>query len=327
MPDDKTAGKLNVTETYVRFLTSTSDMDGEGYTWVDPTLIPSQLSTVQLQSTLIDSATFIAPLLAHRSLLLRRIALFQHKTFFSGKVFVLPTERDKNKPPPLPKPTSLPMNLRPKAELDSKVYSSLISFFTAEFCSKGISAAAQVLILEIAYEWSRCFPHDMEGEEMAGGMVMLTSEENVNAAKEDQMHSQIIARQKSLRTCFDKSLSWCAALEEKREKNLKKENLSNSLQSAQNMQSFSDLWVLYNYKNLSDKMFALDTEQFLAINPRELLNKAWVRDNATERAPAVLAMIDTFNNRSFWAASEILRYHSIAKRVVRRNFFFLFLIN
>ena len=55
---------------------------------------------------------------------------------------------------------------------------------------------------------------------------------------------------------------------------------------------------------------------FSSIQARELVDKAWTRkQTASTEAPAVLEMICSFDQRSFYAASEVLSCDSLKKRV------------
>eukprot|EP00457_Paulinella_chromatophora_P003824 gb/GEZN01003832.1/.p1 GENE.gb/GEZN01003832.1/~~gb/GEZN01003832.1/.p1 ORF type:complete len:674 (+),score=113.36 gb/GEZN01003832.1/:41-2062(+) len=59
-------------------------------------------------------------------------------------------------------------------------------------------------------------------------------------------------------------------------------------------------------QRLARALTLLDQHQFNQIHPREFVNKAWVRKDAKETSPNILNMVDKFNTRTFWVASEIL---------------------
>jgi len=71
----------------------------------------------------------------------------------------------------------------------------------------------------------------------------------------------------------------------------------------------------YPPKTLAQAMTMVDFSNFLAIYPREFTNKEWSRKETCElKAPNILRMVDTFNKRSYWVASEILNREDPALR-------------
>jgi hypothetical protein len=59
-----------------------------------------------------------------------------------------------------------------------------------------------------------------------------------------------------------------------------------------------------------------DYKQFAAIGPREFWDKAWTRkETSAKNAPNILKMVDEFNTRSFWVATEILNREDFNERV------------
>ena len=51
----------------------------------------------------------------------------------------------------------------------------------------------------------------------------------------------------------------------------------------------------------------LDSYFYRKIKPREFCNKAWTRKaTAHMRAPAILKLVDIWNSRSFWVATQVL---------------------
>lgn len=65
---------------------------------------------------------------------------------------------------------------------------------------------------------------------------------------------------------------------------------------------------------IAQELTGTDSHIFKLIHPRELLRKEWKRDTAAEKAPIVSKMIDTFNKRSYWIATQILSRRSIVER-------------
>lgn len=60
----------------------------------------------------------------------------------------------------------------------------------------------------------------------------------------------------------------------------------------------------FNPQLLAEQMTKLDSDLFQQVVPREFINQDWSKKN---RKPSVVAeMVDVFNKRSFWVASEIL---------------------
>jgi len=75
--------------------------------------------------------------------------------------------------------------------------------------------------------------------------------------------------------------------------------------------------VIYEFKAsaVAQELTRIDFENFQLIKPRELVRKEWKRASASVNAPNIVRMIEVFNQRSFWVASEILQVTSAQERV------------
>lgn len=72
---------------------------------------------------------------------------------------------------------------------------------------------------------------------------------------------------------------------------------------------------------MSRAFFWRDANNFLKIQPRELIDKRWTRKDKEKRAPHVLAMAEEFNKRTFWVGSQILGSSDTTTRVETLKFF------
>jgi len=81
---------------------------------------------------------------------------------------------------------------------------------------------------------------------------------------------------------------------------------SDALETESDILNRSDV-AAYSPKTLAHAMTMVDFNNFLAIYPREFVNKEWSRKETCEyKSPNILRMVDIFNKRSYWVASEIL---------------------
>jgi len=72
----------------------------------------------------------------------------------------------------------------------------------------------------------------------------------------------------------------------------------------------------FDAQPLASQITAIDFALFSCIKPREFVDKAWARKHTAPRfARNILAMIDLFNRRSFWVASEILSRETLSDRI------------
>jgi hypothetical protein len=63
----------------------------------------------------------------------------------------------------------------------------------------------------------------------------------------------------------------------------------------------------YSVHRISECMSLIDHQMFRSIKMREFCNKEWTRaESAPHKAANILFMVDQFNRRSYWVASEIL---------------------
>ncbi|CEG46223.1 ras guanine nucleotide exchange factor [Plasmopara halstedii] len=77
-------------------------------------------------------------------------------------------------------------------------------------------------------------------------------------------------------------------------------------------------------QELADQLTLIEAEQYFAkLNPRELTNKAWTRENKHRDAPHVMALIELFDAIAEWVSSEIL--HPQLQAVERAKMITLFI--
>ncbi|KAF4322569.1 hypothetical protein BBO99_00003874 [Phytophthora kernoviae] len=63
-------------------------------------------------------------------------------------------------------------------------------------------------------------------------------------------------------------------------------------------------------QELADQLSLMEADQYFSkLNPRELTNKAWTRENKHREAPHVMALIELFDATAEWVSSEILHPH------------------
>lgn len=75
---------------------------------------------------------------------------------------------------------------------------------------------------------------------------------------------------------------------------------------------------------LADQLTLIEAEQYFSkLNPRELTNKAWTRENKHREAPHVMALIELFDATAEWVSSEIL--HPQMQAVERAKMITLFI--
>lgn len=77
-------------------------------------------------------------------------------------------------------------------------------------------------------------------------------------------------------------------------------------------------------QELADQLTLIEAESFFSkINPRELTNKAWTRENKHKEAPHVMALIELFDATAEWVSSEIL--HPQLQAVERAKIIMLYI--
>lgn len=67
-------------------------------------------------------------------------------------------------------------------------------------------------------------------------------------------------------------------------------------------------------EEIAKQITCLESEMFLAIRPRELINQAWNKKEKETRAPNILAMIAHFNTAGQWVTTEIVQQYSLKPR-------------
>ncbi|KAL4110393.1 hypothetical protein PRIC1_002084 [Phytophthora ramorum] len=77
-------------------------------------------------------------------------------------------------------------------------------------------------------------------------------------------------------------------------------------------------------QELADQLSLMEADQYFSkLNPRELTNKAWTRENKHREAPHVMALIELFDATAEWVSSEIL--HPQLQAVERAKMISLFI--
>ncbi|KAF4034528.1 RasGEF domain [Phytophthora infestans] len=77
-------------------------------------------------------------------------------------------------------------------------------------------------------------------------------------------------------------------------------------------------------QELADQLTLMEADQYFSkLNPRELTNKAWTRENKHREAPHVMALIELFDATAEWVSSEIL--HPQLQAVERAKMITLFI--
>ncbi|OWZ19402.1 hypothetical protein PHMEG_0006360 [Phytophthora megakarya] len=77
-------------------------------------------------------------------------------------------------------------------------------------------------------------------------------------------------------------------------------------------------------QELADQVTLMEADQYFSkLNPRELTNKAWTRENKHREAPHVMALIELFDATAEWVSSEIL--HPQLQAVERAKMITLFI--
>ncbi|KAG1692647.1 hypothetical protein DVH05_025127 [Phytophthora capsici] len=77
-------------------------------------------------------------------------------------------------------------------------------------------------------------------------------------------------------------------------------------------------------QELADQLSLMEADQYFSkLNPRELTNKAWTRENKHREAPHVMALIELFDATAEWVSSEIL--HPQLQAVERAKMITLFI--
>lgn len=71
---------------------------------------------------------------------------------------------------------------------------------------------------------------------------------------------------------------------------------------------------LYTAKQIAQQFTIVDMQLYQQIKPRELTRKAWTRKDPFS-APNVTRMVDTFNQRTYWACSVVLNWESQSERL------------
>jgi len=56
-------------------------------------------------------------------------------------------------------------------------------------------------------------------------------------------------------------------------------------------------------------------EMYCCVEPRELIGQAWQREDKSEKAPNLVALIERFNKIAYWVATEILTKHELKTKV------------
>lgn len=283
---------------------SSSESNGVRYSHVDHHDLAQFVTVSEVQTHLLDSNDDLAVVV------FRRIVLFHHRNIFKlAQTVCTPKSNTKGMAPTPRSPIQTALMSHKvttyrdiidhgQGEPPQQEYKSLMAYLIGAF-KESDSPHIKQSILEICYDWLRVFPEDLDDQDVSDVVTALCELEDVDGMS---MDAGIILIQTKVKDFMTK------VIEGKRLSRNSVIPASVSKASTASMAQLPDLWR-HDAQDIAEKLFCVDALLFLKIQPRELQNKGWTRDNATEVSPNVVNFTNMFNKRSFWATSEVLRYN------------------